>query len=150
MIFKGDFTVDCLFWFIREDRYELGSPSIAGANAMLVRTTDTGTGYPSANYALFSGISGTNKTITCNMPLWGGIAGFQIVPQIDPLPPSSISIQHGAGQTVTLSWPANLGALILQESTDLLAWQPTSSQPTNNSIPISAQASPRFFRLARP
>lgn len=58
----------------------IGTPSVSGANAVLTRTTDTGAGYPDANYAVFSGLSGNSKTITCDVPLFGGIAAFQIVP----------------------------------------------------------------------
>jgi hypothetical protein len=129
----------------------IGSPSIAGVNAMLARTTDTGTGYPSANYALFSGISGTNKTITCNLPLWGGIAGFQIVPQTDPLPAAALSIQKNPGGTIiTLSWPPGLGTIVLQKSFDLQTWSAANPQPTTNSITISITTDKQFFRLTRP
>lgn len=129
----------------------IGSPGIAGANAMLTRTTDTGTGCPSANYALFSGISGSNKTITCNIPLFGGIAGFQIVPQPDPLPGVAISIQlNGGGATVTLAWPSGLGAVVLQQSLDLMNWTPVNPQPAANSATISVAAIKQFFRLSRP
>ena len=129
----------------------IGLPSIAGANAMLARTTDTGTGYPSANYALFSGISGTNKTITCNIPLFAGIAGFQIVPQTDPLPGATISIQlNGGGATVNLAWPSGLGTVVLQQSPDLINWMPMNPQPTTNSAAISVAAPKQLFRLSRP
>jgi hypothetical protein len=53
---------------------------VSGANAVLTRTTDIGAGYPDANYAVFSGLSGDSKTIICDIPLFGGIAAFQIVP----------------------------------------------------------------------
>ena len=129
----------------------IGSPGIAGANAMLARTTDTGTGYPSANYALFSGISGSNKIITCNIPLFGGIAGFQIVPQTDPLPSAAISIQlNGGGAIVSLSWPSGLGTVVLQQSPDLMNWTPVNPQPATNSVTISVTAAKQFFRLSRP
>ena len=129
----------------------IGLPSIAGVNAVLTRTTDTGTGYPSANYALFSGISSSNKTITCNLPLFGGIAGFQIVPQTDPLPGAAISIQlNGSGATVNLSWSTSLGSVVLQQSSDLMNWSPVNPQPATNSAGISVAATKQFFRLSRP
>jgi hypothetical protein len=129
----------------------IGSPSIAGANAMLVRTTDTGTGFPSANYALFSGISGTNKTLTCKIPLWGGIAGFQIVPQTDPLPSSALVIQkNSGGALITLSWPNGIGTIVLQQSSDLQIWSAADFQPVTNFISIAITASNQFFRLTRP
>jgi len=129
----------------------IGSPSIAGANAMLARTTDTGTGYPFANYALFSGISGADKTIVCNIPLFGGIAGFQIVPLTDPLPGAVISIQLGGnGMMITLSWPVGLGTVVLQHSFDLKNWVPADPQPGTNSFTISVTSVNQFFRLARP
>ena len=128
-----------------------GSSSITAANAVLARTTDTGTGYPAANYALFAGISGGTKTITCNIPLFGGIAGFQLVPQTDPLPDAILSIQlSGDGVRVTLSWPLGLGVALLQQSSDLMDWTPVNPQPATNSAVISVAAAKQFFRLSRP
>jgi hypothetical protein len=129
----------------------IGSASIFGASAVLTPTTDTGTGYPTANYALFAGISGAIKTITCNIPLFGGIAGFQIVPQTDPLPGATISIQlSGDGVTVSLSWPLGLGTVVLQQSPDLMNWTPVNPQPATNLAAISVAATKQFFRLSRP
>ena len=129
----------------------IGSPSIAGANAMLVQTTDTGSDYPSANYAVFSGISGTDKTITCNIPLFGGIAAFQIVPQIDPLPATPLFIQKiSAANSFTISWPPAIGTIVLQQSPDLQNWYFANPQPLTNSITISITTSNQFFRLTRP
>lgn len=129
----------------------LGSASIGGANAVLTQTTDTGTGNPPANYALFSGLTGNSKTISCSIPLYGGITGFQIVPRTDPLPSGRIFIQPGgSGASVTLSWPSGLGTVILQNSSDLQAWLPVDPQPASNSIVISIAAAKQFFRLARP
>jgi hypothetical protein len=129
----------------------IGLPSINSANALLTRTMDTAGGYPSANYALFSGISGSSKTIGCNIPLFGGIAGFQIVPQVDPLPAASISIQaDGSLAAVNISWSAGLGSVILQQSSDLLNWTPLNPQPGTNRTTLSVTAHQQFFRLARP
>lgn len=129
----------------------IGPPSISGANAVLARTTDTVLGYPLANYALFSGISGGNKTITCNIPLFGGIAGFQIVPQTDPLPGAAISIRlNVGGATVNLSWPAGLGTVVLQQSPDLMNWALVDPQPPTNVFSVSPSLSNQFFRISRP
>jgi hypothetical protein len=129
----------------------IGSPSIAGANAMLTRTTDTGTGYPSANFALFSGISGSSKTITCNIPLWGGMAGFQIVPQTDPLPGAALASQlNSGGAAINLTWSLGLGSVVLQQSLDLLNWTPVNQQPTTNGVALPITSDRQFFRLARP
>lgn len=129
----------------------IGPAAIAGANAMLTRTTDTGTNYPAANYALFSGISGDSQNILCNIPLFGGIAGFQIVPQIDPLPDAVISIQlDSVGATFTLSWPSGLGTVVLQQSPDLVNWAPVNPQPTSNWATFSIASVGQFFRLSRP
>ncbi|HLP78368.1 MAG TPA: glycoside hydrolase family 27 protein [Candidatus Paceibacterota bacterium] len=129
----------------------IGSPSIAGANAVLVRTTDTGTGYPSADYAVFSGIFGSSKEIICNVPLWGGIAGFQIVPRTDPLPTVALLVaKNSSGGIITLSWPTGIGSVVLQKSFDLLNWVAADPQLTTNSISISVSVSNQFFRLARP
>ena len=128
----------------------IGAASISAANAVLTRTTDTGTNYPSANYVIFTGLSGNNQNIQCNIPLYGGIAGFQIVPRTDPLPSALLAIQSSGGATVTLSWPTGLGSVVLQESTDLQTWSSASNQPTTNAIVVSIQPTQRFFRLARP
>jgi hypothetical protein len=80
---------------------------------------------------------------------WAGIAGFQIVPRPDPLPTAALAIQS-SGTHVTLSWPDSLGSVVLQESTHLQTWAPTASPPVTNSIVISIETTPRFFRLARP
>jgi hypothetical protein len=65
----------------------VGAASISGANAVFIQTTDTGTLYPTANYAVFSGLTGSSQTIT-ESPLvndaWSGIAGFQIVAVPEP------------------------------------------------------------------
>jgi hypothetical protein len=66
----------------------LGAGSIAGSNATLTQTTSTSNGdYAGANYAVFSGLSGTSQTITVQMrdnDEWGGIAGFQVVAVPEP------------------------------------------------------------------
>jgi hypothetical protein len=62
----------------------LGSASLAGANASLVQTTDTGSGNPGANYAVFSGLTGDSQTVTVSIPDWGGIAAFQVVSIPEP------------------------------------------------------------------
>lgn len=128
----------------------IGVSSISGANAVLTQTTDTGASYPPANYAVFTGLSGDSQNIQCNVPQYGGIAGFQIVPRPDPLPTAPLTIQSSSATTVTLSWPAGLGSLVLQESSDLQAWSSAAVQPTTNFIVIPIQTTPRFFRLARP
>jgi len=129
----------------------LGQACISGANANLIRTTDTGTGNPPANYALFAGSTGSSKTIRCNIPLYGGLAGFQIVPRADPLPAVPIAVQTGgAGATIELSWPAGVGSVVLQKSADLQTWLPAEVQPGTNGMVISIAADCQFFRLSRP
>lgn len=127
----------------------IGAPSISGGNAVLTQTADTGSNFPAANYAIFAGLSGNSQNLQCNVPLYGGIAGFQIVPRLDPLPMAALAIQAN-GTTVTLSWPSGLGTVVLQESPDLQTWSAAATQPATNSIVISIQTTPRFFRLTRP
>ncbi len=131
----------------------IGKASITNTsgNAILTQTTDAGTGYPFANYALFSGLSDSTQIISCYIPLYGGIAGFQLVPRTDPLPNASILIQPGVnGTTATLSWAPGLGDVVLQRSFDLQSWLPFNPQPASNLMLISIIATPQFFRLARP
>lgn len=60
----------------------VGPSSVSGSNAVLLETTDTiGSYTTTANYATFSGLTGTTQTITVQMrdnDEWGGIAGFQV------------------------------------------------------------------------
>jgi len=129
----------------------LGKASISSGNAVLTRTTDTGTSYPAADYAVFSGESGSSKTITCSIPLYGGIAGFQLVPRTDPLPSAVLVSQLvNGGAAVNLSWPLGLGTVVLQQSVDLLNWFPSDPQPTTNAVTISVASGRQFFRLSRP
>jgi len=88
----------------------IGPDSISGGNATLTQTTDTSGGNPSANYAVFTNLSGASKTITCSIASGGGISSVQIV---NTTPPSFISLAtdisadspatNYAGRTVTLS-----------------------------------------------
>jgi len=66
----------------------VGPASVTGSNAVFAQTTDTSSSYATAaNYAVFSGLSGTSQTITVQMrdnDEWGGIAGFQLVQVPEP------------------------------------------------------------------
>ena len=66
----------------------VGQSSVSGVNALLVPTTDTAGAYTTtANYAVFSGLSGASQTVTVQMrddDEWGGIAGFQLVEVPEP------------------------------------------------------------------
>ena len=69
----------------------MGPDSTSGASATFAQTTNTVNYSTSANYAVFSGLSGDSQTFTSYFPVnddWGGIAGFQIVadPNAEPLP----------------------------------------------------------------
>lgn len=54
------------------------------------------------------------------------------------------------GNTLTLTWPANIGPVVLQRATSLSSWAPVVPQPSGNtySTPINTQRD--FFRLVRP
>jgi hypothetical protein len=52
-------------------------------NVTFIQTTDTGSGNPDANYAMFSDLSGAAQTFTLNIG-GGGIAGMQIVAVPEP------------------------------------------------------------------
>lgn len=92
----------------------IGPASVTGTNAVLTQTTDTaGTYATAANYAVFTGLSGSSQTITVQMRdngEWGGIAGFQVVP--DPVTAPAFSLQPAgrsavAGSNVTLTSSAS-------------------------------------------
>ena len=63
----------------------MGVAATSGSNAIFTQTTDTGTGNPSADYAVFSGLSGSSKTFTiANASDGMGFAGIQIVQVPEP------------------------------------------------------------------
>ena len=130
-----------------------GPAAISGGNAAFIRTTQASdSAYPTANYALFSGLSGDSHTIFVQMrdnDEWGGIAGFQLVPRADPLRGTTIAIQ-AAGANATLSWPAGLGGVILETSDDLQVWTAVDPQPATNSAVVPLTGTKRFYRLSRP
>jgi hypothetical protein len=52
-------------------------------NVTFIQTTDTTSANPGANYAEFTGLSGSSQTFTMTIP-GGGIAGMQIVAVPEP------------------------------------------------------------------
>jgi alpha-galactosidase len=134
----------------------LGAASISGSNATFARATDTTTaGYAvGANYAVFSGLTGDEQTVAVQMrdnDEWGGIAAVQIVPQTDPLPATSLQMELQPGaSTALLTWPEVPGAVLLEESDDLVEWLPADPQPESNAIAVPLSSSRRFYRLNRP
>ena len=80
----------------------LAGPSVSGANAVFTQTTSTAGNYPGADYAVFSGLSGSTQTLFCN-PLvndaWLGIAGVQLVQVPEP---STIILLSIAGLALLL------------------------------------------------
>jgi hypothetical protein len=79
-----------------------------------IRTTDTGSGYPAANYALFAGRTGASRTISHNaISQSSGMFGVQIVDKSPPGAATNPSPAHTAtnvGVTTDLSWTAGSGA----------------------------------------
>lgn len=81
----------------------IGLTSVSGTNAILTQTTSTGGSNPLANYAIFSGLTGTTKTITVNIPNFGGIAGFQLVEAAAiPEPSTTVALFGGAAVLAAL------------------------------------------------
>jgi hypothetical protein len=57
----------------------------SGGSAVFQQTTVTdGSSNPSADYAIFTGLTGSSETITSLVAGGGGIAGFQIVAVPEP------------------------------------------------------------------
>ena len=81
------------------DFSSMGPAEISGINASLIQTTDTSGANPSADYAIFSGLSGASQTITTTIPAYGGIAGFQIVATPEP---SSMALAGMGGALILL------------------------------------------------
>ena len=129
---------------------------VAGANALFVRTTDTGTGFPEANYAIFTNRSGATKTISTSFysanhttPNFGGIAGFQIVDKSLPANPVTNYVWSGSGGdnnwSTGLNWfggtapvAANLSALTFQGGTRTSPNMNASYQVTDLTISNNA------------
>ncbi len=131
-----------------------GPASIAGGSAVFTRTTQTTNDlYPTANYAVFSGLAGDSRTVRVQMrdnDEWGGIAAVQVVPRVDPLPTSTVNVEmQPSGDTLRLSWPSGLGAIVLEESEDLAIWTPTDPQPTANEVAVLLRGPRQFYRLRR-
>ena len=62
-----------------------GLPATTGSgNASFIQTTDTSGANPSADYAIFTGLTGSSQTISSTVAAYGGIAGFQIVATPEP------------------------------------------------------------------
>ncbi|MBN2162218.1 MAG: hypothetical protein JXR25_14655 [Pontiellaceae bacterium] len=93
-------------------------------NAVFVEATDTtDAGYAvAANYAVFSGLTARDRTIICDIPVWGGIAGIQVV-NAGPVGPVVEPVITGidvSGSGVTLSWSAdNTGTYSIERKTNL-------------------------------
>lgn len=64
----------------------MGVGSVANPDALFLAATSTTTSRDAANYAVFSGLNGANRTITVDIPEFGGIAGFQIKERTDTPP----------------------------------------------------------------
>ena len=131
-----------------------GPASIAGGSAVFTATTQTTNDlYPTANYAVFSGLAGDSRTVRVQMrdnDEWGGIAAVQVVPRVDPLPAASVHVEmEPSGGTLRLSWPAGLGEIVLEESEDLASWVPTDPQPAVNEVSVVLRGPRQFYRLRR-
>jgi hypothetical protein len=76
----------------------------AGGNALFAQTTDTGLGNPSADYAIFSGLTGGSQTFTIdsNPDNGMGIAGVQIVAVPEPST-VALTMMGGIGLHLMLS-----------------------------------------------
>jgi hypothetical protein len=54
------------------------------------------------------------------------------------------------GQNLVLSWPAGLGPVILERSSNFQDWSPVEPQPAGNSYSAPITGDRGFFRLTRP
>lgn len=116
---------------------------IAGANALFVQTTDTGLGYPEANYAVFTNLTGASRTISVNIPQFGGISGFQVVSN-DPETPTAaagtLNIQL-VGSNIQLTWASGL----LLEATNLSG--PWTTNLNTSPYQFTPTVDEKFYRL---
>jgi len=79
----------------------VGLAAISGANAQLIQSTDTTGANPTANYVVFSGLTGGSQTLNLDIPFGGGISAFQIVAVPEP-------------STMALAGLGGLGLLMLR------------------------------------
>lgn len=61
-----------------------GPAAIAGPNAALSQSTDTSGANPTADYVVFSGLTGASQTVNLAIGNGGGISAFQIVAVPEP------------------------------------------------------------------
>jgi hypothetical protein len=73
------------------DLSTMGLAAISGATATFVQSTDTSGANPTADYVVFSGLTGSSQTITVSAgdqnpadAAWVGLAGFQVVAVPEP------------------------------------------------------------------
>lgn len=62
----------------------VGSAATSGANALLTQSTSTTGANPTADYVVFSGLTGGLQTVDLNSQNGGGITAFQIVAVPEP------------------------------------------------------------------
>jgi hypothetical protein len=77
-----------------------GSAAITGPNATFAQSTETTGANPTANYVIFSGLTGASQSVILDIGLGGGIAGFQIVSVTGPMEPSTVVYDLGQNATV--------------------------------------------------
>jgi hypothetical protein len=82
------------------DYSTLGSAANSGANAVFTQTTSTGGANPGADYAVFSGLTGSSQTINTVVPSWGGVCGFQIV----AVPEPGVTALFGLAGLAMMAW----------------------------------------------
>lgn len=75
----------------------VGAASVTGPNALLTPTVSTTGLNPTANYAVFAGLTGDTQTITVDIPDFGGLAGVQIVGEMVIPEPASLGLIGLAG-----------------------------------------------------
>ena len=131
----------------------LGAVSVASGNAALVQATNTTTaGYSEAcNYACFPGLTGTEQTVSCSIPSWGGIAAVQLVGRSAPVI-HSVELEDGA---VRLNWSADVYGTYQVQSKNSLSptndWgvvlRGLSGGISNSTDVVDGEASTEFYRI---
>lgn len=103
----------------------VGLPSIADAsgNALFVQATETTeAGHAvAANYAVFSGLSGGSRTVTVDIPEFGGIAAIQVVG--DGLPSVPQFVQQPLDQQAAVDADVSFVAAAPAEPASSYQWE---------------------------
>lgn len=132
----------------------IGAPGLAAGHAVFAQATNTtAAGYAEAcNYARFGALTGSEQTVSCTIPDWGGIAAVQVVGREQPVI-NSVAVSNSMAQ---LNWSADTyGTYEVQSTTNLFdsTWVAVSGKTglsggsiVDTLVPLAGDDA-EFFRI---